>query len=246
LFQTSVSEEALKALAGFRTYAAGTLVVFDLIGTFVFALSGAVAGVKERLDLFGVLVLSFAAASAGGIIRDLLIGAVPPAAISDWRYLGVSVLAGLIIFFRYPVSERLHKLGNLVLIFDGAGLAVFAVAGTQKALGYGLNPVMSALLGMLTGIGGGMLRDALLSQVPTVLRSELYAVAALVGASVVAVGQVLNFPPTAMAIAGAVLCFAIRLIALRRGWRLPVAGVPQRFESEAGIVDDLQDKIGKR
>jgi len=106
--------------------------------------------------------------------------------------------------------------------------------------------VMSALLGMLTGIGGGMLRDALLSQVPTVLRSELYAVAALVGASVVAVGQVLNFPPTAMAIAGAVLCFAIRLIALRRGWRLPVAGVPQRFESEAGIVDDLQDKIGKR
>jgi uncharacterized membrane protein YeiH len=175
-----------------------------------------------------------------------LIGAVPPAAISDWRYLGVSVLAGLIIFFRYPVSERLHKLGNLVLIFDGAGLAVFAVAGTQKALGYGLNPVMSALLGMLTGIGGGMLRDALLSQVPTVLRSELYAVAALVGASVVAVGQVLNFPPTAMAIAGSVLCFAIRLIALRRGWRLPVAGVPQRFESEAGIVDDLQDKIGKR
>ena len=228
MIQPSLSEEALKALAEFKAYAAGTLLVLDLIGTFVFALSGGVAGVKERLDLFGVLVLSFAAASAGGIMRDLLIGAVPPAAISDWRYLGVSLLAGLVIFFWFPRSERLQKLRNLVLIFDGAGLAVFAVAGTQKALGYGLNPVMSALLGMLTGIGGGMLRDTLLAQVPTVLRSELYAVAALLGAALVVIGHVLNFPPTAMAIAGAILCFGIRLIAIRRGWRLPVARLPQR------------------
>ena len=174
-------------------------------------------------------------------MRDLLSGAVPPAAISDWRYLGVSLLAGLIIFFWYPVSERLQRLGNLVLVFDAAGLAVFAVAGTQKALGYGLNPVMSALLGMLTGIGGGMLRDALLSQVPTVLRSELYAVAALVGASVVVAGDVLNFPRTEMAIVGALLCFAIRLIALRRGWHLPVADVPQRFDAGAGGADDQPD-----
>lgn len=245
MIQLPGSEEALKALAEFKAYAAGTLLVLDLIGTFVFALSGAAAGVKERLDLFGVLVLSFAAASAGGIMRDLLIGAVPPAAISDWRYLGVSLLAGLVIFFWFPRSERLQKLRNLVLIFDGAGLAVFAVAGTQKALGYGLNPVMSALLGMLTGIGGGMLRDALLAQVPTVLRSELYAVAALAGASVVVVGHVLNLPPTAMAIAGAVLCFGIRLIAIRRGWRLPVAELPKRFEAGAGVADDQQDEVGK-
>jgi uncharacterized membrane protein YeiH len=235
----------MKALAEFKAYAASTLLVLDLIGTFVFALSGAVAGVKERLDLFGVLVLSFAAASAGGIMRDLLIGAVPPEAISDWRYLGVSLLAGFVIFFSYPVSERLHKLSNLVLIFDGAGLAVFAVAGTQKALGYGLNPVMAALLGMLTGIGGGMLREVLLAQVPTVLRSELYAVAALAGASVVVAGHVLNFPPTAVAIAGAVLCFGIRLIAIRRGWRLPVADLPQRSESGAEGTDDQQDKVGR-
>lgn len=245
MIQPSVGEEALNALAEFKAYAAGTLLVLDLVGTFVFALSGGVAGVKERLDLFGVLVLSFAAASAGGIMRDLLIGAVPPAAISDWRYLGVSLLAGLVIFFWFPRSERLRKLRNLVLIFDGAGLAVFAVAGTQKALGYGLNPLMSALLGMLTGIGGGMLRDVLLAQVPTVLHSELYAVAALVGASVVVVGHVLNFPPTAVAIAGAVLCFGIRLIAIRRGWHLPVADLPQRFEAGADVVDDQQDKLGK-
>ncbi len=245
MIQPSVSQEALNALAAFKAYAAGTLLVLDLIGTFVFALSGGAAGVKERLDLFGVLVLSFAAASAGGIMRDLLIGAVPPAAISDWRYLAVSILAGLIVFFWFPRSERLRKLRNLVLIFDAAGLAVFAVAGTQKALGYGLNPLMSALLGMLTGIGGGMLRDLLLAEIPTVLRSELYAVAALAGAVVVVVGHVLNFPPTAMAIAGATLCFGIRLIAIRRGWRLPVADLPQRPEAGVDVSDEQENKVGK-
>jgi uncharacterized membrane protein YeiH len=245
LIQLSGNAEALNALAQFKAYAASTLLVLDLIGTFVFALSGGAAGVKERLDLFGVLVLSFAAASAGGIMRDLLIGSVPPAAISDWRYLGVSLFAGLVVFFWFPISERLRKLNNLVLIFDAAGLAVFAVAGTQKALGYGLNPVMASLLGMLTGIGGGMLRDLLLAEIPTVLRSELYAVAALAGAVVVVVGHVLNFPPTAMAIAGATLCFGMRLIAIRRGWRLPVAELPQQLKAGADVADDEQDKGGR-
>jgi uncharacterized membrane protein YeiH len=227
----------LNALAEFQAYAAGTLLVLDLIGTFVFALSGAVAGVRERLDLFGVFVLSFAAASAGGIMRDLLIGAVPPAAISDWRYLAVSLLAGLVVFFWYPISERVRGLHNQTLIFDAAGLALFAVAGTQKALGYRLNPLMAALLGVLTGVGGGMLRDVLVAQVPTVLRSELYAVAALTGAVVVVVGHVLNLPPTAMAIAGAVVCFGIRLVAIRRGWHLPVAGLRHRRNSGADDQD---------
>jgi uncharacterized membrane protein YeiH len=242
LIQSAVNQDALNALAQFKAYAASTLLVLDLVGTFVFALSGAVAGVKERLDLFGVLVLSFAAASAGGIMRDLLIGAVPPAAISDWRYLAVSLLAGLIVFFWYPISERLRNLSNHVLVFDAAGLALFAVAGAQKALGYKLNPVMAALLGMLTGIGGGMLRDLLVTQVPIVLRAELYAVAALAGAVVVVVGHVLNLPPTAMAIAGVVVCFGIRLIAIRRGWHLPVAGLPRRLRSQAEESDQPDDK----
>ena len=241
MLQPAVSQQALNALAEFQAYAAGTLLVLDLMGTFVFALSGAVAGVRERLDLFGVLVLSFAAASAGGIMRDLLIGAVPPAAISDWRYLAVSLLAGLVVFFWYPISERLRNLSNHVLIFDAAGLALFAVAGTQKALGYRLNPVMAALLGVLTGIGGGMLRDVLVAQIPNVLRAELYAVAALAGAVVVVVGHVLNLPPTGMAAAGAAVCFGIRLIAIRRGWHLPVAGLPQRRESD----DDQEDEQGR-
>jgi uncharacterized membrane protein YeiH len=241
VLQPSVSQEALNALTEFRVYAASTLLVLDLIGTFVFALSGAVAGVRERLDLFGVLVLSFAAASAGGIMRDLLIGAVPPAAISDWRYLAVSLLAGLVVFFWYPISERLRNLRNHVLVFDAAGLALFAVVGTQKALGYKLNPIMAALLGVLTGIGGGMLRDVLVAEVPTVLRSELYAVAALGGALLVVVGYVLNFPPTSMAITGAAFCFGIRLFAIRRGWRLPVAGVSQRSKSDPNVIDDERD-----
>jgi uncharacterized membrane protein YeiH len=127
------------------------LIVLDLLGTFVFALSGANAGVKRRLDLFGVLVLSFVAGNFGGITRDLMIGAVPPAAISDWRFLGVSLLAGLGTFYWFSVIDRLR---SSVLLFDGAGLALFAVSGTQKALALGLNPIMAALLGMLTGIGG--------------------------------------------------------------------------------------------
>lgn len=134
------------------------------------------------------------------------------------------------MFFWYPMSERLQTLRNHVLIFDAAGLALFAVVGTQKALGYRLNPVMAALLGVLTGIGGGMLRDVLVAQIPNVLRAELYAVAALVGAAVVVVGHVLNLPPAMTAIAGAVLCFGLRFVAIRRGWHLPVADFPQQRE----------------
>jgi uncharacterized membrane protein YeiH len=207
-----------------------TLVLtLDLIGTFVFALSGATAGARRRLDIFGVLVLSFVAANSGGIVRDLLIGATPPAAISDWRYLAVSVLAGLVIFFWYPIINRLR---NAVLIFDGAGLALFCVAGAQKALVFGLEPWMAALLGMLTGIGGGVARDVLLNDVPAVFRSDIYAVAALAGASVVVIGDALQLPTTATALAGAALCFGLRLAAIRFGWHLPTARTPDHAEDE--------------
>ncbi|WP_243656679.1 trimeric intracellular cation channel family protein [Paucimonas lemoignei] len=194
------------------------VLILDLVGTFVFALSGALAGAKHRLDFFGIMVLSFAAGNFGGITRDLLIGAVPPAAITDWRYLAVSILAGVLTFFWHPAIERLR---SAVLVFDAAGLALFAVAGTQKALAFGLNPAMAALLGMLTGIGGGMMRDVLLTEIPAVLRAEIYALAALAGATVVVIGQLLLLPSAIMAIIGAVLCFAIRMLAIRRSWNLP-------------------------
>ncbi len=196
------------------------LMVLDLGGTFVFAISGAVAAVKHRLDIFGIMVLAFAAGNAGGVTRDVLIGATPPAAIADWKYLAVSVLAGFLIFFWYPLLARLR---NPVLWFDAIGLAFFAVAGAQKALVYGLNPVMAALLGMLTGIGGGMARDVLVNQIPTVLRADLYALAALAGAAVVVGGQLLALPAVPTAVAGGVLCFALRYMAIEHGWHLPAA-----------------------
>ena len=227
MIPASGAEQVLQTLAGFKEYAATTLLVLELAGTFVFALSGAAAGVKHRLDLFGVLVVSCATATAGGITRDVLIGAVPPAALRDWRYLGISIIAGLVVFFSSHHAEREQRLRNLVLIFDAGGLALFAVSGTQTALGYGLSPMMAALLGMLTGIGGGMLRDVLVSDIPAVLHSDLYAVAALAGATVVVTGHLLNAPPTASALAGAAVCLAIRLVALWRGWRLPTAGGPE-------------------
>jgi uncharacterized membrane protein YeiH len=199
------------------------LVAFDLGGTFVFALSGAVAGVKHRLDLFGVLVLSFAAGNAGGITRDVMIGAIPPAAISEWRYVGVSILAGLITFYWYRVINRVN---SPVLVFDAAGLGLFAVAGAGKALAFHAGPLAGTLLGMVTGIGGGMTRDILVMEIPSVLRTELYAVAALTGAAVMVVGMMLHLPSSVAAIAGAVLCFGLRYRAMRRGWHLPIARPP--------------------
>lgn len=197
------------------------LVVFDLGGTFVFALSGATAGVKHRLDLFGVLVLAFAAGNSGGIARDVMIGAIPPAAIGEWRYVAVSILAGLITFVWYRVIDRLN---SPVLIFDAAGLALFAVSGAGKALAFHAGPFAAILLGMLTGIGGGMARDILTARVPTVLRGDIYAVAAVAGAVVVVLGRLANLPGTATTIVGALLCFAIRYLAIRRSWQLPKAG----------------------
>ena len=195
--------------------------VLDLGGTFVFALSGATAGVKRKLDLFGVLVLSFVAANTGGIIRDILIGAVPPGAVEDWHYLGVSLVAGLVTFY---FSSAIIQRWNPVLLFDAAGLALFAVSGAHKALGYGLHPIAATLLGMLTAIGGGMARDVLLAEIPTVLRSDLYAVAALVGAATVVLANTFQLPSGAAALAGAALCFGLRVLAIRKRWQLPVAG----------------------
>lgn len=204
------------------------LLVLDLAGTFVFAISGAMLGVRRKLDIFGILVLSFAASSAGGITRDLLIGAVPPAAISDWRYLAVALAAGLLIFFCHSLIARLRP---AILMFDAGGLALFAVAGTQKALAFGLNPVMAALLGMLTGIGGGIARDLLVARTPAVLQSDLYALAALAGAVLVVTGHGLNWPVVPTAIAAAGVCFGLRVMAMRHGWNLPIA---RRIENEDG------------
>lgn len=200
------------------------ITLLDFIGTFAFAISGALVATRHRLDLFGVLVLSFAAATAGGIVRDLLLGATPPASLVDWRYLAVSVLAGLVTFYRHAQVERMH---NPVQLFDAVGLGLFAVLGADKALAAGLGPVGAVMLGVLSGVGGGIARDVLVAQIPNVLRRELYAVAALAGALVVVLGNSFALPAAPIAVAGATLCFGLRWMAIRRGWRLPVAGGPE-------------------
>ena len=195
------------------------LLILDLGGTFVFGLSGAVAGVKHRLDIFGVIVLSFVAANTGGIIRDLLIGAIPPATISDWRYIVAGLLPGLITFYAYRPIKRLN---NPVLVFDAAGLGLFAVTGSLKALEYSINPLAAVFLGVLTGVGGGVTRDILVGEIPAVLRTDIYAVAALVGSTVVVIGYMLGFAQIA-AVLGAIMCFVIRILAIRRHWKLPTS-----------------------
>jgi uncharacterized membrane protein YeiH len=215
--------------------------VLDLLGTFAFALSGAVSGVKHRLDIFGVLVLSFIAANAGGIARDLLIGAVPPPGIADWRYIAAALAAGLITFYGGALVERLW---NSVLLFDAMGLGLFAVTGASKALAFHLAPLTAILLGVLTGIGGGMARDILVSEVPAVLRADLYAVAALAGAAVVVIGHALGFGSDAVSLVGATLCIGLRILAMRYHWQLPVArshggaATDDRFGSSPRDVSD--------
>jgi uncharacterized membrane protein YeiH len=196
------------------------LTVFDLAGTFVFALSGATKAVQHRLDFFGVLVLCFAAGNSGGIARDIMIGAIPPAAISDWGYIAVSMLAGVITFFWYPLIDRLS---SPVLLFDAAGLGLFVAAGADKALAFHAGPVAAILFGTLTGIGGGMVRDVLVGEIPTVLRTDIYALAAIIGATILVGARALHLSSAIASILGAVVCIGIRLGAMHYRWRLPSA-----------------------
>lgn len=189
----------------------------NLVGVFVFGLSGGLAAVRARLDIFGVLVLAAVVGLAGGIVRDLLIGA-PPATFRDSRYLAAVGAAGLVCFFFGPLVGRLQR---GVLVFDAMGLAVFCVIGASKGLAYDLGPVQATLLGAITGIGGGMLRDVLLGEVPVVLRHELYATPALAGAAIVAVADAAGSTSDVWLGVGAAVCLVLRLIGLRYGINAP-------------------------
>ncbi|MET1061167.1 MAG: trimeric intracellular cation channel family protein [Nocardioides sp.] len=195
------------------------LVVLDLVGIFVFAISGALVAVRKELDLFGVLVLAGTTGLGGGFLRDVLIGATPPAALADWRYLTVPVAAGLLTFWFHPTLGRMERSVN---VFDAFGLALFCVTGTVKAAEYGLGPAPAALMGMVTGIGGGMARDVLAGRVPVIFRGELYATPALAGAVVAAVLHEFGLPFWLIALAGGSLCLLWRLLAIRRDWRAPM------------------------
>lgn len=195
------------------------LLVLDLSGIFVFAISGALVAVRKQLDVFGVLVLAGTTGLGGGFLRDVLIDATPPAALSDWRYLMVPFAAGLITFVFHPSVGR-HERG--VIVLDAAGLGLFCVTGALKALDFGLGPVPAALMGMLTGIGGGIARDLLASRVPVIFSSELYATPAFLGALWAVLAEGLDQSVVVVAIPGVVICFGLRILALWRGWQAPL------------------------
>ena len=199
------------------------LVVLDLIGIFVFAVTGALVAVRKNLDLFAALVLGGVTGLGGGFIRDVLIGAIPPAALADWRYLLVPVAAGMLTFAFHPTIGRMER---VVTLFDSFGLALFCVPGALKAVEFGLGPLPAALLGMVTGIGGGILRDVLAGRVPIIFEGVLYATPALAGAGVAVLLDRTDLPVGVVAAAGFTTCLAWRLLAAVRGWRAPMPKGP--------------------
>lgn len=200
------------------------LAALDLVGVFIFGLSGGLAATRKQFDILGILVLAAAAGLGGGILRDVLIGAVPPVGISDWRLLAAACAAGLITFRFHP---RLTRIEGLVLVLDGIGLGVFAIAGTLKALEMNAQPLTAVIVGVLTGVGGGVARDLLSGEVPRVLaHRELYATPALLGAGVFAGAWSAGLDHPAVTWGCVALISAIRILALRRNWQAPAPTPP--------------------
>jgi uncharacterized membrane protein YeiH len=195
------------------------LLTLDLVGVFVFALSGGLAGVRKGFDILGVVVLAAAAGLGGGILRDVLIGAVPPLNITDWRLLAAATAAGFVTFF---LHHRVARIGRVIQILDGLGLALFAVTGTFKALEMGTTAMTAVIVGVLTGVGGGVIRDLLSGEVPHLFaHRELYATPALVGASIYAICWTYDLTGPVPAWACVALISVVRILALYRNWQAP-------------------------
>ena len=198
---------------------APVLLALDLTGTFAFALNGALTALRmARLDIVGVVTLGMITALGGGIIRDVLIGSLPPATFSDWRYLVVAAGGGLVAFL---FGRSLERLQTPITVLDAAGLSLFAVTGASKALGFGLGPAQAVILGAITAVGGGTLRDVLIRQIPSVLRTDLYAIPALIAATVTVAAIRLGVYGLPAALGAAVLCFVIRMLGVRYGLNAP-------------------------
>lgn len=197
------------------------LLGLDLIGVFVFGLSGGLAAVRKRFDVLAVVMLAAAAGLGGGIVRDVLIGAVPPVGVSDWRLLAAAASAGLITFFFHPGVARIER---AVLLLDAAGLGLFTVAGTLKALQLGTTPLTAVIVGVLTGVGGGLLRDLLAGDPPRLFAEpEWYATPALLGATLYALAWSADLADPATTWGCVVLIAVLRILGMTRGWQVPTA-----------------------
>ena len=200
----------------------------DLAGTFAFAISGATAAKERGLDLFGICAIAFIVACGGGIIRDLCIGAIPPAGLTNWHYLVAAIIAAGLTAGIFSIVQRLNR---PVLVFDAVGLSLFAITGAQKALAYGHNGEVAVLLGITTAVGGGVLRDVLLNRIPVILEKEIYASAALIGAVIVVLGNDLKWMTSDWAsIIGLITCFTLRILALHYHWNLPASSNSKRSD----------------
>lgn len=198
---------------------AALFLALDLTGTFAFALNGAMTALRlVRLDVVGVVTLGMVTALGGGIVRDVFIDSLPPATFSDWRYLLVAAAGSLLAFM---FGGRLDRLSGPILVLDAVGLSVFAVSGASKALEFGVGPAQAVILGAVTAVGGGTLRDVLTGRVPVVLRSELYAIPALAAATVVVLAEAAGVYGVPAAVGAAALCLAVRMLGVRYGLNAP-------------------------
>ena len=202
-----------------QTKKATLLYAVDLAGTLLFGLEGASAAISGNLDLLGLMVLAFATALGGGIIRDLLIGSVPPSSLRDWRYSAMAFAGAAIISLLNRFGQQIPA--QALMILDAAGLSLFAIAGTEKALLFEMSPLIAILLGGVTGVGGGTIRDVLLARIPTVLRADVYATAALAGATTMVICRRLKLSTTQSAFIGGSVCFLLRVISVWLHWNLP-------------------------
>jgi uncharacterized membrane protein YeiH len=220
----NVPELAIAGLNDYRLFA-----FLDLAGTFAFAISGAAAAKDRDLDVFGIMAVAFTVACGGGVLRDLCLGAVPPAGLTDWRYLAAALSAATLTM---AASSLVARLAHPVILFDSLGLGLFAVTGAQKAMMLGHNAEVALLLGMVTAVGGGVARDVLLNRVPVVLQREIYASAALVAATIEVAGQRLGWSSSWRTWTALGACFALRYLSLHYRWNLP------RFSGRAGDRPD--------
>ena len=193
--------------------------LFDITAIFLGAISGGLTAVRAQFNVFGVLVLATVTGLGGGTLRDLLIGVAPPLSLTDWRYLVAALAAGIATFFFHPEFGRVERPMN---VFDAFGLGLFSVAGALKAVDHGLPPLAAVLLGVITGVGGGMLRDTLIGRVPLILRKgELYATPAALGAGLTVLGLRMGMPQPPVLVVAAVACIGWRLLAMWHGWTAP-------------------------
>ena len=194
--------------------------ILELVGVFVGAMSGALAAVRKQFDVFGIMVLAWAAGLGGGILRDVLIGAVPPVGISNWRFIATAVAGATLIYFFHPRLERARR---FIVVLDAGALALFSVVGTIKGLEYGTTLTAAVIVGVMTGVGGGVLRDLLSGEVPVVLHHrQLYAIPAVLGALATAVLWASGVLGVASMAATVAAIFLLRLLAMR--YRLTAPG----------------------